>query len=196
MAMHFLRYQEYYECSSPKFQNKSFNLFDFMEWYAQKYGNGSFTYPKDWSGFNIPGKVIEEVIDKSIPDINRYDRVMDIAYGKCKKKNGSSTFYIIGALSKGATLNHEIAHGLYYLNHEYKKQMNNLISLLPKDITSDMIEWFKSVGYPKKVWKDEMQAYLSTGLPGKLKHLEEYCKSFVATFKNTTSKNSRKSPRM
>lgn len=51
LAMHFLRYQEYYECPNDRFYKNSFTLAEFMHWYAKEYG--SFSYPEDWGGFNL-----------------------------------------------------------------------------------------------------------------------------------------------
>ena len=53
LTMHFFRYQEYYE--SPKFKQSNIQLVDLMDWYSKNMGDGIFTYPKDWSGFNLPG---------------------------------------------------------------------------------------------------------------------------------------------
>lgn len=50
LCMHFLRYTESYESPYLKFRGKSFTIFGYMEWYAKKYGKGSFTYTNDWEG--------------------------------------------------------------------------------------------------------------------------------------------------
>ena len=71
MCMHFLRYQEYYESSSPKYRGKAFEIFDFMRWYSLKYGKGAFTYVDDWDGFNIPSHIIWSLWNLNlIPDKN------------------------------------------------------------------------------------------------------------------------------
>ncbi|MEK7106247.1 MAG: ABC transporter ATP-binding protein, partial [Patescibacteria group bacterium] len=55
LASTFLRFQEHYE--SPKFRGQFFSLEEFMDWYAEEYGN--FTYYKDWTGFNIPSYILK-----------------------------------------------------------------------------------------------------------------------------------------
>ncbi|HVY01919.1 MAG TPA: hypothetical protein VHA12_04110, partial [Candidatus Nanoarchaeia archaeon] len=57
----FLRFQEHYE--SPKFRGKIFSLEEYKKWYISNSPKGKetgkFTYYEDWSGFNIPGHVLE-----------------------------------------------------------------------------------------------------------------------------------------
>lgn len=183
MGMHFLRYQEFYESPSPKFRGKSFKILDFMSWYSKQFGHNCFTYPRDWGGYNFPAKVIPNVIKLKIPDRNFYDNEMARGYAQCITRMNGNDFYIIGAIGKGQTLNHEIAHGLYYLNSEYKKEMNRLVSELPKAVTKKMNAWLKSVGYTPKVFKDETQAYFSTGLPEELKKFSKLQKPFKAIYK-------------
>ena len=162
LAMTFLRYQEFYESPNSKFRGKSFTILDYMEWYS-KDRDGHFSYPSDWSGFNIPDHVIEQN-RKTIIDFNKYDECMFSIQSKIHKHNYEK-FYLIGALENDHhTRAHEVAHGLYYINDEYKKSMNNLIkSYLSVKEKNKIEEELNNLGYSRVVFKDEMQAYLSTG---------------------------------
>ncbi len=171
MCMHFLRYQEYYESPSPKFRGKSFEIFDFMKWYTLKYGKGSFTYPNDWDGFNIPGNIIFDMWNQHlIPDKNIYDYEMYDAWKECNAKlnlgvgQPINKFYIIGAVRGNSALKHEIAHGLFYLYPEYKKSATKLVKELNPDIRKEINSTLRKLGYTPKVYIDETQAYMSTGL--------------------------------
>ena len=166
MCMMFLRYQEYYESSSSKFRDKSFTIIDFMEWYSYKYANGIFSYTKDWSGFNISANIISNVLTKHGPikDYNKYDVEMGKVYAKCIKKYPDEKFYIIGAVGVEGAMKHEIAHGTFFINPEYKKKMTKLVENLKPAFRNRMFEDFKKIGYAKKVYIDECQAYLATGL--------------------------------
>ena len=53
LPMLFCRVQEFYESPNEDFRNKKFSIWEYMEWYS-KSNKGSFTYPSDWAGFNIP----------------------------------------------------------------------------------------------------------------------------------------------
>lgn len=167
LCMHFLRYQEYYESPSPKFRGKQFEIFDFMRWYSLKFGNGVFTYPNDWNGFNLPGNIIKDVNDKMILDRTIYDFEMLTAWRECRAMaifHGMDKFYIVGTVGKDA-LDHEIAHGLFYLNPEYQKKMKSLVRALSPEIRKEMNACLKQLGYTPKVYIDETQAYMATGLP-------------------------------
>lgn len=162
MCMFFLRYQEYYESPSPKYRNKTWKVLDFMRWYSKAFGNGAFTYPIDWSGFNIPDYVIANVRDLGIPDHNDYDKAMWEAYQYCHKKVKNGKFYIIGTTKGSDALDHEIAHGMFYLHPEYKKQMTKLVKELSPDVREALEKYLSKVGYTSHVFVDEIQANMAT----------------------------------
>jgi hypothetical protein len=170
MCMYFLRYQEYYESSSPKFRGKAFDIFDFMKWYSLKFGKGVFTYPDDWNGFNIPGDIIKKVFDLSIPNKTIYDYEMFKAWNLCDAESKGEKFYIIGTVKRSGALNHEIAHAMFYLHPEYKKEMTKLVNALSPEIRKEMNSILKRLGYTPKVYTDEIQAYLATGLTDSFGH--------------------------
>lgn len=190
LAMTFLRYQEYYESANPKFKGKQFTIMDYIEWYS-KNNNNIFTYADDWVGFNIPFNIIYEVqhnISKigSILDRNKYDDLMEKIVSKCDYRVGNydENLYLIGAY-KGeiSIIKHEIAHGLYTVNTEYKERMNKLYSELSPISKKALEKEFLDLGYHKSVWKDEAQAFLSTGTDC-LTSIER--KPFIKTFKEYT----------
>lgn len=163
--MTFLRYQEYYESSSPKFRNKSFSLVDFMDWYTNESPrkDRTFNYTVDWGGFNIPSRVIKELLKKGIKDPNPYDAEMNKVYQKCLKVYPDGKFYFVGTINEGWMLKHEVAHGLFYTVPAYKKEMLALVKKLKPKLVKRLYSWLKSSGYTPSVYDDEVQAYLSTG---------------------------------
>jgi len=197
MCMTFLRYQEKYESPNPKFRGTHFTIVDFMEWYAKDH-KGVFTYTTDWGGFNVPSTIFEGNWFYYIPDKNKYDYLMlsvyydiwhDIKYGDNsflttgKAIKANPKFYLVGAVDERC-LNHEIAHGLYFLNPSYKKKMNALIKALPYGVEAKMHNWLLSMGYTWQVIKDEIQAYFSTGAPENLRIAKKYLKPFEEVYKN------------
>lgn len=165
MCMMFLRYQEYYESSFSKFRGKSFKILDFMRAYSLEFGKGAFTYPIDWSGFNINSDIIKNVRALGIPDENDYDFQMLTAWNKCIEKTDGEKFYLIGTTKGGDALDHEIAHGFFYLNKQYKKEMTKLVKGLAPDVRQAMNEYLTKLGYTPKVFVDEIQANLGTFSP-------------------------------
>lgn len=167
LAMHFCRAQEFYE--NPTWRNKFFTMFEFMEWYAKEKGNGIFTYPNDWSGFNIPGQVINKLYKnnfwKKIPDFNKYDEFMSEIVEQLNKKENGTSWYLIASLEEDKeTVSHEIAHGLWATNRKYKKKMQELIDNLTKEQYDCLKQWLSEHMYCEEVHDDEIQAYLATGL--------------------------------
>lgn len=93
-AMHFLRFQEYYE--SSKYHKKIFALVDYMEWYSKEYGKETFSYVKDWSGFNVPSWVLGHVRIADIPDLNKYDQRMFMLIDWVEEQEFPHNYYFIG----------------------------------------------------------------------------------------------------
>ncbi len=146
VAMHFLRFQEYYE--SPKFYKKIFTLIEYMEWYAKKHGEGAFTYPSDWSGFNDPSWVLNEVRDAEIPDPNKYDRFMFNLIDTVREKEGAHAYYFIGTSKESsdgagksdvAVLDHEIAHAFFTVRSDYRREVGQLL-----------LNWISLAGHKKE----------------------------------------------
>ncbi len=95
---------------------------------------------------------------------------------------------MIGASSKDLrTLDHEIAHGLYYTNSEYKKEVGKIIKLVKPSHYDKLKKKLVKMGYAdnKKIINDEIQAFMSTGLYNGLdtNELKVYQKSFIKNFK-------------
>jgi hypothetical protein len=162
-AMTFCRAQEYYECPSPKFRSKEFSIWDYMKWYHERYGKG-FSYGDDWSGFNIPVKVIRECYNKLNKYETPYDKLMEEILAMLSIKAISKEGYMIGCGdTKGDTFKHEVCHGLYYTDKEYKKKMDALTKGLPKKYYDTFKKNILEMGYTTKVVDDEIQAYLQYG---------------------------------
>ena len=167
LALHFFRFQEFYE--SPSVKKQKIQLIDLMENYSQKNGDGSFTYTKDWAGFNLPAEKIFELHKKGISDKNRYDEMMlGLAKFIRAKEGGSEDFYIIGTSDddeeKEITFNHELAHGLFFIDEKYKDKTTALVEALPKKTKNFLFKKLRECGYDDDVLIDETQAYMSTGL--------------------------------
>lgn len=158
-AMVFLKPQEYYESESKKFRGKKFSFFDFFEWYGKK--RSGFTYFEDWAGFNIPlSAALIFKGDKETP----YDFVLNQIIDEIEKKSSEKKAYIISSNSKNSSVfSHELCHGLFYVDGEYKANSLSLIEELSKDVLKKFKTKLKSMGYHKSVFNDEIQAYCAYG---------------------------------
>jgi hypothetical protein len=195
-AMLFCRYQEFYESPYKRFRGKPFTWMEYMRFYKDAWKKKTFTYPEDWSGYNIPGNIVHKANHLFCYD-TEYDRIMNDIYFHCaidsqnKNNNTRCNWYLIGASSKDLkTLDHEIAHGLYYINKDYKKDVNRLISDIKPIHYEKLKKKLVKMGYvnDKKIIDDEIQAFMSTGLYNGLdtKELKKYERPFVNNFKKFT----------
>lgn len=152
LAGMFMRFQEHYE--SPQFKGKAFTIEEFAHWYASKYG--SFSYAKDWYGFNIPGTVLAPFRDGNFDPLTDKERkLMDL----CKNANDDS--YIIGVTPSAEyfkeTIQHEFAHGVFYTNSEYRKEVEACVKRYGiKPINRGL----RKMGYCDDVAIDETNAYV------------------------------------
>ncbi len=192
-AMLFCRYQEFYESPYKEFRDKKFSWMEYMRFYKSAWKKRVFTYPEDWSGYNIPSNVLEKANDTFYKE-TEYDEIMNNIYFYCaldsqQKNDGTRTpWYLIGASSKDLkTLDHEIAHVLYYTNKEYKKEVEKLVNKIKPSHYEKLKKKLIKMGYvdDKKIIDDEINAFMSTGLYNGLdtKELKKYEKEFIRNFK-------------
>jgi hypothetical protein len=192
-AMLFCRYQEFYESPYKKFRGKPFTWMEYMRHYKTAWKKRVFTYPEDWSGYNIPCNMIQQAHHIFCGE-TEYDNIMNDIYWYCakdsmEKNDGRQTdWYLIGASSKDLkTMDHEIAHGLYFTNDEYKKSVSKLIKQIKPTHYEKLKKKLIKMGYAddKKIIDDEINAFMSTGLYNGLdtKELKKYEKEFIKNFK-------------
>lgn len=191
-AMLFCRYQEFYESPNKKFRNKYFTWMEYMRHYKDHWKKDTFTYPIDWTGYNIPCNIVQKAHHQFCGE-TEYDDIMNDIYFHCandvvRKNNKPLDWYLIGASSKDLrTLDHEIAHGLYFTNPDYKRKMNKLVNSISEKTRDKIFKKLIKMGYvdDKKILFDETQAFLSTGLYNGLdtKEIKKYENDFVKLFK-------------
>jgi len=171
-----MRYQEFYESDSDSFRGKGFKWNDFVKFYKKKTKKDYFSYHEDWAGYNIPCNSIESCA-ALIPDLNFYDLIMFSVVDTIRKKVGSENFYLIGIdQSNGedpSLIFHEMAHGLWFANPSYKKEMSTIINEMNPSVREKIFDKIKEAGYGDNVYEDELQAYLSTGVDGSMRRIKD-----------------------
>jgi hypothetical protein len=170
LASTFLRFQEHYE--SPEFRGKIFSLDEYKKWYianserGQKIGK--FTYYSDWAGFNVPSYVFSPFNEGKFDPLSRKEKqLLGIL------KNEPEPFYTIGIFRQDKSpdhLQHELAHGLFYTNKEYRETITDILQDF--DLTK-MKDKLRSIGgYHEDVLDDECHAY-SISIDAAKKYLSE-----------------------
>lgn len=157
LASTFMRIQEFYESPFPNIRGKAFTVFDYMDTEARN--NGQFDYFTKWGGFNFPGEVLKKFL-KTQKVLYYKNEALKFVYIKCLV-NWNEPFYVIGTYSS-KDLDHELAHAFYYLSKSYRQEMNSIIDSIPAKHSQKICKWLQDMGYTNEVFKDEIQAYLST----------------------------------
>jgi len=170
MCKTFLRFAEHYE--SPQFRNKIFSLSEFKEWYKTT-RNGKFTYYDDWGGFNVPSYVFVPFRDGRFKYLSDKEKLLLNSISKIKEP-----FYLIAA-QKGTsqTIQHELSHGLFYTNEEYRE---NVLKLVEQFDHTEAHEYLIKQGYCEEVIQDELNAY---AVSGRVKVDDEFSKQAKKLFK-------------
>jgi hypothetical protein len=178
-AMLFLRSQEFYESTFPEIRGKHFDFFEFMDIYRKWRKVDYFSYPEEWVGFNVPGHIVESCTNHVLKASNGlcptpYDFIMQDIIKSIRKEVKGSRYYIIGVNRfKSKLMDHELSHGLYYVDSTYQSSCLELISRhLPFKVYKKLEKIILKMGYGKEVVDDEIQAYLSTGLYPSMKEIE------------------------
>lgn len=198
-GMLFCRYQEYYESPFNEIRGNYFTLEDFMKIYTEKNKKTHFTYTEDWSGYNVPSGVLIKSNKLFSSSLTAYDDVMREIIEHCdgivksKSDQENTQWYLIGVDKiTSKTMDHEIAHGLYYTNVHYKVEMDYLISHIKPSVFKHFKKELIKIGYHDDVniINDEIQAYLSTGKLSSWneKYYDEYHKQFYNVFKKYNKK--------
>lgn len=159
LCMSFLRYQEFLECPNKDFNRKPFTLAKYMAWYTKE--NGRFSYPEDWSGYNISISIIREVQNLGITDPNMYDFLMSGIADIIDDDAG----YLIGSYVGGDSYEHEMVHGEYFVNDEYRNAVNQIVKDMNPDLYKKLAHRLVESGYSGSdyIIFDEINAYAVTG---------------------------------
>ncbi len=184
LARSFFRMAEYYEAQS------NLDLADFLDQFVDD--KGEVNYFKFWDGFNITDQGFKSWLKKN-PKLTQAEKVLVDAVNKHTK---TKRFCIIGVAGNDpVNVNHELFHSLYYLQSDYREQVDQLLKEFKKDSAyKTMASVLKSkLDYVKNV-DEEIAAYLTAG--SQLKMVfgvdpQDWSKKFAAIF-NATIKEHKK----
>ena len=156
-----IRFQEYSE--SPKYRKKFFTLDEYMDYYVSQFGK--FDYFEKVRGMNIPSWVFDEWRINFETGLRRKEeRFITNVYGAMDSSLDNLYFIAVNKEDDEylALLKHEFAHGCYYTNPKYKKEVYKYLKpkkefdILRRNLAIDG-------GYHKVVIEDELHAFLLTG---------------------------------
>lgn len=169
-----LRYQERYECPSDLFRGHAFSLADYKLWAHEIHDHG-FTYYELWPAFNVPGRIVADVLVDDLSDLHPREEALAIVLRPALDRYTShqEPFYLV-ATSRRSTrscLAHELAHALYELDTSYRDEINDILLSIPSAMFTEMCAYLEERGYARvdRILRDEVHAYLLDANPfGKL----------------------------
>lgn len=167
MHLGLMRFSDFYE--GDKLKGKFFDHETLIRTWIQDYKQ--FDLFESVAGYNLTDRDVRKFFQKfkeeSLWDIEKDIKEALSPYLKKKDK-----FCVIGCtIGDDITFNHEAAHGFYYLDKEYKKDMDKLVNGFRKDQKAQIMKGLEELGYIKKVLMDEAQAFLSTSTMGDLHYM-------------------------
>lgn len=153
MAFHFLRFQEHYE--GPAFKGTVFSWAQYVAWY--KSVRGSFSYPWDWGGYNIPGHSLKAFRAGAFDPLTRREQAMLRAL-----EGVGDGDYVIGSWRGSAgAMEHELAHAFWHVDAQYKAAVR--VILAGGDYAKQYAALAEGSGYDPFVFDDEVQANGASG---------------------------------
>jgi hypothetical protein len=162
LALAFCRVEEYYE-GNPKVNGKYLTFEEFIDAFTDD--DGKIDYFNYWSGFNIPGNIFSSWFKQKASNKTKWETAL--AEVVSEKIDFTKPYYVIGG-KKGdmGTIDHELAHALYFMDKAYAAEMSEVTYKFYKQHRKDyvkVVKKLKKMGYGENVIKDEVQAYMSTG---------------------------------
>lgn len=154
-----LRFSEFYESPYPEIRGKRFTVEEFLARYAKEYPDAN--YFEDWNGYNVPVESMKRFCDL-------YD-IADLSKAEFEALAGffdapTPGKYLI-ATWRDSDFEHELAHGLYYVDAYYRNEVIELVyalkTLFPA-LATNIEEWLHRAGYARAVILDETNAYIAT----------------------------------
>jgi hypothetical protein len=152
----FQRIQEFYESSSSKFKNKLFKKEVFNKWFTKKYKKDYYNF---WEGFNIYRETIDSF--NKIYKKEKLDDYEESLFSLLKTIPKKSRYCVIGVLEKDSgTVQHELIHGVFYLNDKYRQEVRDYFCSPFCDKLNGLRKKLSDIGYGEEVMIDELNAYV------------------------------------
>jgi hypothetical protein len=164
LAHSMMRLQEYYEGASDDVRGHYLSLEEFLHHFTDE--DGKFEYTSIWSGFNVPGHIVEQWWGevRAHGELTEREKKLKRLLQTNLRRDKPHRWYLIATAGdiNSDTVLHEVAHGLFYLNETYRASCTKLIDSIPKSNRKRIGKALIDMGYTEIVVPDEIQAYLGT----------------------------------
>ena len=148
-----VRIQEFSD--SAGFKDKIFTLEEFADWWTVN--EGSWNYYTDTNGLNFPGTNLRPFyMGEFSPLADKEKRILELFEDQMGRLD---EIYIIGTYRMTDTI-HEEAHGLYYLDKQYRKKVDKELKNIPKRLRKAAYKELREGYYHPSTFKSEMNSYI------------------------------------
>ena len=125
----FFRLAEYYEGNRHNKRNKQVTLVDFLDQWMDR--DGDVDYFKFWDGFNITDSAFRSWL-RTVGQLSQAEQTVVDAVEKATQ--GMKKFCVIGVSGDDpATVQHEMFHAKYYLDPDFKRDVDQLFDQCRND---------------------------------------------------------------
>ncbi len=175
MASTMIRMQEFYESPYEGIRGCYFTLEQYMDEFVKRRKDGVFTYLEEVAGCNVPGDAVNEFFnrfdDGLMNDLMEKEKHLKRVIDEAATEFYSmipvpgNLYYVIATVPDDRDeVKHEIAHAMYYLFPEYRKEMDSHLEAwgMDKELVGRLHRCLRKEGYAGDKFKDELQAYFAT----------------------------------
>lgn len=148
-----VRIQEFSD--SSRFKDKVFTLEDFADWWTSR--EGKWNYYTETNGLNFPGTNLRPFYLGQFDLLTDKERRMLELFEP--QMGRLDDIYIIGTFRMPETT-HEEAHGLYYLDPQYRKKVDRLLREVPQRVKRVGHKFFREGMYHPSNFQSELNSYI------------------------------------
>jgi hypothetical protein len=137
----------------PSLMGRPFDVIAFLDDYLDE--KGDLKYFGYWEGHNWSKSDLERWLTLGIPLSPREQAIVDAV-----KPLDPAGYIILMEEGDQETLRHELAHGLYFDNKDYKYQADQIVNSISPASLEIYKQHLRDMNYNDAVLMDEAQAYL------------------------------------
>lgn len=149
------RVSEYGE--NPEFRRKVFTWEVLERWWKDHTGGKKGLFIDYWDGFNIPVNAFRPFFDGKFPDLNVREKALLRMVRRMPARS-----YVIATARKTGVLAHEVVHGLFYHDRDYRRDVERAVGdAMRRKRIPRIIAALTRMGYAPHTHVDETNAYLA-----------------------------------
>lgn len=150
-----------------RFKDRVFTHDELMDWYAEKYGNGQFTYFDDYAGFCVHSGMLRRFMrifkphDMIAREMDFIASIKDVVPPSVFNHNKYFSIICTYNGENSIVYNHELAHAIAYTSRSYYRKIKEILKSMPTETKNKLFGRLIEMGYTEKdQHMDEINARL------------------------------------